>query len=82
MFSATMIKAADLLSRARDRHTVVVAELPDGRQFRVTGYERAAIRARHPELVPLQVNVIVSRWPTHKRPGAFMTTSSTCSIAA
>ena len=40
-------------------HTVVVAELPDGRQFKVTGHERAAIWARRPELAPLQVNVIV-----------------------
>ena len=53
-----MIKVADLLPRARDPHTVVVAELPDGRQFKVTGYERAAIWARRPELAPLQVNVI------------------------
>lgn len=36
-----MIKAADLLAKARDPHTVVVAELPDGRQFKVT-----LIRAR------------------------------------
>ncbi len=54
-----MIKAADLLTRARGPHTVVVAALPDGRQFKVTGYERAAIWARRPELAPLQVNVIV-----------------------
>jgi hypothetical protein len=54
-----MIKAADLLPRARDPHTVVVAELPDGRQFKVTGYERTAIWARRPELAPLQVHVIV-----------------------
>ena len=54
-----MSKAADLLPRARSRDTVVLAELPDGRQFKVTGYERAAIWARRPELAPLQVNVIV-----------------------
>jgi hypothetical protein len=56
-----MTKAADFLPRARDRDTVVVAELPDGRQFKVTGYERAAIWARGPELGPLQVNVVVVR---------------------
>ena len=54
-----MIKATDLLTEARDPRTVVVAELPDRRQFKVTGYERTAIWARCPELAPLQVNVIV-----------------------
>jgi hypothetical protein len=47
--SADMIKAADLLAKARDPETVVMAELPDGRQFKITGYERAAIWARRPE---------------------------------
>ena len=54
-----MMKAIDLLPRARDRHTVVVAELPDGRQFKLTGYQRAAIWARQPEWAPMQVNVLV-----------------------
>ncbi len=56
-----MIKAVDLLAKARDPETVVMAELPDGRQFKITGYERAAIWARRPEAAPLQVNVIVVR---------------------
>ena len=54
-----MIKAVDLIAKARDPETVVMAELPDGRQFKITGYERAAIWARRPEAAPLQVNVIV-----------------------
>jgi hypothetical protein len=53
-----MTKAADLLPRARDRDTVVVAELPDGRQFKVTGYERAAIWARRPELGPFRTLIV------------------------
>jgi hypothetical protein len=56
-----MTKAIDLLPRARDRHTVVVAELPDGRQFKLTGYQRAAIWARRPQAAPMEVNVVVVR---------------------
>ena len=59
--SADMIKAADLIAKAREPETVVVAELPDGRQLKITGYERAAIWARRPETAPLQVNVMVVR---------------------
>ncbi len=59
--SAEMIKAADLLAKARNPQTVVMAELPDGRQFKITGYERAAIWARRPEVAPLHVGVIVVR---------------------
>ena len=54
-----MIEAADLLPDARDRATIIVAELPDGRQFKLTGYQRGALWARRPKLAPPHVNVVV-----------------------
>jgi hypothetical protein len=53
------MKAIDLLPDARDRNTVILAELPDGRQFKLTGYQRTAIWARRPEAAPTQVKVVV-----------------------
>ena len=53
------MKAADFLPDARDKATIIIAELPDGRQFKLTGYSRTAIWARSPEAAPTHVNVIV-----------------------
>ena len=53
------MKAADFLPDARDKATIIIAELPDGRQFKLTGYSRTAIWARSPEVAPTHVNVIV-----------------------
>ena len=36
-----------------------MAELPDGRQFKLTGYERASVWARRPDMALMQVNVVI-----------------------
>ena len=47
-------KPSGLFRRSKDTQSAAI-----GAQFKVTGYERAAIWARHPERAPSQVNVIV-----------------------